>query len=272
MQSIDYVTEYWERQSCGTGITDAQKHGRDYFEDIENYRYTIEPEIFSFAQFTRHYGEKMLEVGVGAGTDFVQWVRAGAKAHGIDLTTEGVENTRHRLEVFSLKAETVQQANAESLPFADETFDLVYSWGVIHHSPDMEQCFAEIARVAKQGGTIKLMVYNRHSIQTYLWWVRFALLKGKPWRSLSYVLHHHMESKGTKAYTRREISAMAKYHGLKILFIDTTASPFYDLLETRPWPLRVVAKMAVSLFGRTNCGWFLRVVMTKPVSPRAVST
>jgi hypothetical protein len=69
------VREYWNHASCGTEFIDSPKFSQAYFEDIENFRYTIEPEIFSFAQFSRFRDKKVLEVGVGAGTDFIQWVR-----------------------------------------------------------------------------------------------------------------------------------------------------------------------------------------------------
>lgn len=91
------VQSYWNKQACGTGFTRRQKFTKAYFDEIERHRYAVEPEIFAFAQFTRHYGQKILEVGVGAGTDFLQWVRAGAHAYGIDLTTEGVAHVQHRL-------------------------------------------------------------------------------------------------------------------------------------------------------------------------------
>ena len=85
------VAAYWNRATCGTDVTLATKYSREYFEEIEHYRYRMEPEIFSFAQFTRYRDKRVLEVGVGAGTDFLQWVRAGAKAYGVDLTPAAVE-------------------------------------------------------------------------------------------------------------------------------------------------------------------------------------
>ena len=95
----------------------------------EGFRYQIEPEIFAFAQFTRYRGQRLLEVGIGAGTDFLQWVRAGAKAHGVDLSREAVDHVKHRLQVYGLSAEDVRVADAENLPYEDNTFDVVYSWG-----------------------------------------------------------------------------------------------------------------------------------------------
>lgn len=88
------VKDYWNEQPCGTQFSDSEKLSQRYFNDIEKHRYFVEPEIFSFAQFTRFHGQKLLEVGVGAGSDFTQWVRAGTKAHGIDATAEGVAHVK----------------------------------------------------------------------------------------------------------------------------------------------------------------------------------
>jgi len=79
------VYSYWNKASCGTEFVKQEKFTKEYFEEIEKIRYSLEPEIFSFAQFTRYHEKKILEVGVGAGTDFLQWVKAGTQAHGIDL-------------------------------------------------------------------------------------------------------------------------------------------------------------------------------------------
>jgi len=263
MTILGEVHDYWNRESCGAGVTDAPKHSREYFEEIEQYRYRVEPEIFAFAQFTRHAGEKMLEVGVGAGTDFLQWCRAGTQAYGIDLTEEAIANVRERLNVYGQHAAELKVANAESLPYPDDTFDLVYSWGVIHHSPDPEKAFSEIARVTRSGGTVKLMLYHRHSLVALYLWVRYGLLRGRPWRSLSDVMYHHMESIGTRAYTRSEIRDMARRHGLSVRSVDVTASPTYDLLAQYPWPLRAIAYVLASLLGYSRCGWYMRIEMAK---------
>ena len=263
MTTLGDVHDYWNRESCGAGVTAAAKHSREYFEEIEQYRYRVEPEIFAFAQFTRHSGQKMLEVGVGAGTDFLQWCRAGTQAHGIDLTEEAIANVRERLNIYGQRAAELKVANAESLPYPDNTFDLVYSWGVIHHSPDTEKAFSEIARVTRKGGSIKLMLYHRHSLVALYLWVRYALLGGRPWRSLSDVVYHHMESIGTRAYTRSEVREMARRHGLSVRNIDVTASPTYDLLAQYPWPLRAIAYVLASALGYSRCGWYMRLEFTK---------
>ena len=98
------VHDFWNEQSCYTPVTKAAKFTREYFEEIESFRYFDQPFIHSFAQFSRYHGKRVLEVGFGAGTDFIQWLRAGARTSGIDLTPEALENVRHRIQTYDLPA------------------------------------------------------------------------------------------------------------------------------------------------------------------------
>ena len=134
-------------------------------------------------------------------------MRAGAIATGVDLTEHAVELVRRRLELEGLEAE-VRTADAESLPFEDASFDRVYSWGVLHHTPDTGKAVSEAIRVLRPGGEACVMLYARHSWVAYGLWVRHALLAGRPWRSLADVLSTHMESEGTKGYTKRELRGL----------------------------------------------------------------
>ena len=256
------VKKYWNKASCGTEFIAAEKFTPAYFEQIEAFRYTIEPEVFFFAQFTRFHGKKMLEVGVGAGTDFVQWVRAGAKAHGVDLTEEAIENTKRRLELAGLHAAELRVADAEALPYDDNSFDLVYSWGVIHHSPNTEQCLREIVRVAKPGGTIKIMIYNRHSLFAYYRYLIAGLLRGRPFQSLKKVLWNHQESAGTKAYTFREVRAMLSALPVSCINIKAPVTS-HDLLYYKSWPFRAIAYCAAALLGWHRAGWYMMLELQK---------
>lgn len=206
----EQVRAYWEQEPCGTGPTitgEAVTNTIEYFDRIEEYRYAVEPFIHSVAQFTRWHGKKMLEVGVGAGTDHLQWARAGAECHGVDLTEAAIQTTRKRLELYGLES-SLQRIDAEALPFPDNHFDLVYSWGVIHHSSQPAQIIQEIRRVLRPGGTFIGMMYRRPSGYAFKLWVKFALLKGRPTRSAADVVWHHTESIGTKTYTVPELQSM----------------------------------------------------------------
>jgi ubiquinone/menaquinone biosynthesis C-methylase UbiE len=160
------VRSYWEQEPCGTAksITgELEPLTREWFDQIEAHRYAVEPFIHSAAQFTRHHGKTMLEVGVGAGTDHLQWARAGCICHGLDLTEAAIETTRARLAIYGLQS-ALQRFDAETLPYPDASFDLFYSWGFIHHSEDQGRITGEIDRMLKLGGRLVDMVYGRRSL------------------------------------------------------------------------------------------------------------
>ena len=119
-------------------------------------------------------GKDVLEIGCGTGVHARLLAAAGARVTAVDLTPTAVELTRRRLELARLDAD-VREADAESLPFADGSFDFVWSWGVIHHSESTDRVIAEIARVLRPGGRLALMVYNRNSIT---FWVDYVLYRG----------------------------------------------------------------------------------------------
>jgi SAM-dependent methyltransferase len=228
------VRGYWNRQSCDTDQARSEKHSREYFEEIEGWRYADQPFIHSFAQFTRYHGLRVLEVGFGAGTDFIQWVRAGARVSGVDLTEEALENLTHRLRVYGLPApERIEVSDAEHLPFPSESFDLGYSFGVLHHTPDTEGAIRELVRVVRPGGQLKIMLYNRWSIFAFNLWARHALLRGRPWKSLRWALWHHMESLGTKGYTRGELRRIFTPLPVTDLRIVTETTGIDHVIATR---------------------------------------
>src|SRR5213593_5199475 len=105
------VRTFWDQGSCDTQVAQSSKFSKDYFEEIETYRYFDQPFIHSFAQFSRYRDKRVLEVGFGAGTDFIQWLRSGARANGVDLTAEALANLTHRISVYHLpQPESIQVA------------------------------------------------------------------------------------------------------------------------------------------------------------------
>lgn len=243
------VHDFWNRQSCGAYASHAEKYTKSYFEDIEEFRYREQPYIHEFAQFTRYSGKNVLEVGFGAGTDFTQWLRAGANATGIDLTEEAVANLSHRIAVYGLpQPKKISVGDAENLNFASNTFDLGYSFGVLHHSPNTVKAIQELVRVVRPGGEIKIMVYNRRCIAAFKYWVKYALLKGKPWKSFYWALWNHMESIGTKSYSRSELKQMFTTLPLKNIRIHTyvTSADYMAFSAFKPLNLLVRAILALA--------------------------
>jgi 2-polyprenyl-3-methyl-5-hydroxy-6-metoxy-1,4-benzoquinol methylase len=148
---------------------------REWFEEIDRRFLSASyfakgPDGRPFGRYMRpeHMtGKKVLEIGCGMGTHAAMISRLGADFTAIDLTERAVQATRRRLEVFGLKG-NIQRADAEHQPFADKTFDFVWSWGVIHHSSSFDTCVSEVARILKPGGRIMLMVYYRPCIVYYI--------------------------------------------------------------------------------------------------------
>ena len=186
------VRKYWQAAPCGSRLTKAEPGSRAFFDEIEATRYRLEPFIAKFAEFERWRGKDVVEIGVGLGTDFIQFARAGAVLSGIDLTPASIELARRRLALEDLDAE-LRVADAENLPFSDESFDFAYSWGVLHHTPDTFRAVREAIRVTRAGGRVCVMMYARHSWVSYALWLRHALLAGRPHTSLRHPRAPHRE-------------------------------------------------------------------------------
>jgi SAM-dependent methyltransferase len=264
------VQEFWNRQSCGevyaTGDTLT-----DRLEAQARARYELEPYIFDFARFEDGRGRDVLEIGVGMGADHLEWAKHTPRSlTGVDLTPRAIELTRARLDAYGL-ASRLECGDAEGLPFPDDSFDLVYSWGVLHHSPDTPRAVAEVYRVLRPGGIARVMIYHRWSITGYLLWLRYGMIKGI---GLSDVYAHYLESPGTKAYTIEEAK------GMFAQFDNFSARPklsFGDLLQgavgqrhdgtvlrlaKRLWPRAIIRRLLA------HHGLMLLVEAEKSAKPR----
>ena len=156
------VRAFWQAHPCGVKFADAEPGTRLFYERVEEHRYSKEWHIPAAADFAGARGLRVLEIGCGLGTDGAQFARAGADYTGVDLTEASVELARRRFELFELPGR-FQVADAEALEFADESFDLVYAHGVLHHTPDAAAAVREIHRLLKPKGRAVVMLYHRDS-------------------------------------------------------------------------------------------------------------
>ncbi len=224
------VRNYWEKEPCDT------RYGRSadilrYHDEIERKRYQLEPFIMDFAGFAESGNKRVLEVGVGVGTDFWQWIKSGARAVGMDIPLASIEITRRHLHARGVRADRygLLVADAEKLPFREDSFNVVYSWGVLHHTPGTEAAFAEAFRVLAPGGTFKGMVYHSPSWTCWLLWLRYGLLVGRPSVTVQDVVAKHLESPGTKVYGAHEICRVLADIGYRDIRTETVLGPS-DLL------------------------------------------
>lgn len=166
--TINEVKGFWNANPCQSDLSREQDR-RSYFEDISNKRYHgREWHVPTVAQFSEFRGKDVLEIGCSIATDGLEFARNGARYVGVDLTPKSIEMAKERFNLFGFPG-TFEVANAETrLPFPDDSFDHIYSFGVIHHSPVPERIVREIYRVLRPGGTLTVMLYNRSSINYYI--------------------------------------------------------------------------------------------------------
>ncbi len=214
------VREFWQAASCGERLYLETAERAGYMRQAEE-RYRLEPFIADFARFEASRGLRVLEIGVGLGADHQRFAEAGARLTGIDLTERAVEHTRRRLSLFELSS-NLSVGDAEALDFPDASFDVVYSWGVLHHSPDTPRAIDEVRRVLKPGGIARIMIYHTWSMIGFMLWVRYALLRLRPWTSMRTLYARHLESPGTKAYSIAEARwLMRRFESVRIRTVLT---------------------------------------------------
>ena len=246
------VKSFWERRPCGAqDVASFDEGSLEFFEAIERMRFGEDDFMFDVVGFDRWRGKKVLEVGCGLGTDLLQFARGGAVVSGVDLTEKGATLTNRRLKLYGLSGD-IMVADGERLPFTDNSFDLVYSWGVIHHTPDTREAARELVRVCKPEGRVLVMVYHRWSLVALQAWLVYGLFAGKPYRSAAQVISEHMESPGTKVFARRE--ALSLFNQLKELEIQTILTRYDLRLGRRRFLPRWLRKIMPS-----HWGWFLVV-------------
>jgi len=262
------VYEFWNDAACGENLLlcDTSREG---YEKQAKARYGLEPYILPFADFASTKQLRVLEIGVGLGADHQRFAEAGANLSGIDLTERAIVHTKKRLHAWGLSSD-LKVGDAEHLDFAANTFDLVYSWGVLHHSPDTFRAVQEVWRVLKPGGHAKIMIYNKYSIVGLMLWVRYALFRLKPWTSLVEIYANYLESPGTKAYSAPEAEFLFQaFDNVKIRNVLTHG----DLLESgagqrhqgpllsfarKVWPRSIIRRYFQS------AGLFMLIDATKP--------
>lgn len=223
------VHKFWNDASCGEGLYLKGESLKDRFNEQLKQRYALEPEILEFTRFGQYAGKKVLEIGVGLGADHQMWAEQRCDLYGIDLTERAINWTQKRFEVFGLTSD-LRVGDAENLPFSDKEFDVVYSWGVLLYCPDMYRAISEVHRVLKPGGEAIIMLYHKWSFVGYMLWLRYALLRLRPWLSLKFIYSEYLESKGTQAFTICEVRDFFQEFETVVIDINLTHG---DLLTSQ---------------------------------------
>ena len=245
----EQVREWWNRNPMSYDVDDPipyEEGSQEYFREIDRrifhpryMRLTADDKgrVFGrYVDFDALARKDVLEVGCGSGIAAQMLAEAGATLTAVDLTPWAVETTRARLDAFWLDAE-VFEADGEALPFDDASFDLVFSWGVIHHSSDMDRALRELVRVCRPGGTLVLMVYHRRSLfyATYKAFQRFLPLARRLGLHFEGARAGDTEGLIARHFTIDELRAKLEAGGLR----DVRIEPYGQDAELLPLPRRL---------------------------------
>ena len=258
--------EQWSQDPCGAEYDREHELGtREFFDEVERYRYQdYAPWMPRLMGFEECRGARLLEVGCGMGTDLLQFARNGARCTGVDLTPRSVEITRHRFKLYDVDGD-FSVSDGEHLPFRAESFDVVYSNGVLHHTPDTAGAIREVHRVLRTGGVAKIMLYHRNSLN---YWVEIIVRRGVlgleflRGRSAEEIMSRVIEFSDhdarplVKVYSRREVREL--FRGFREVRIEVE-----QLMRDELRFLKVLVSGAMLDQLRRRIGWNVIVTAIK---------
>ncbi|MBV8197059.1 MAG: class I SAM-dependent methyltransferase, partial [Candidatus Eremiobacteraeota bacterium] len=217
---IDAVRAFWDARPCNIRHSTKPVGTAEYFDDVEARKYFVEPHIPGFAEFGRWKDKRVLEIGCGLGTDTMQFLRAGAQVTAVDLSPESLALARQRAEIFGLQDRVrFYEANAERLSetVPAEPYDLIYSFGVLHHTPHPERALDQLRAYAHPGTTFKLMMYYTFSCKVL--WVVATDGHWRFWDWRRIVARNSEAQTGcpvTYTYTKRELTSLLEARGFRV--------------------------------------------------------
>lgn len=206
------VRDYWNSRPCNVRHSQKPVGTREYFDEVEARKYFVEPHIPGFAQANRWAGKKVLEIGCGIGTDSINFARAGADLTVVDFSEKSLEICRNRFATYGLKA-SFYCGNAEQLSafVPVQAYDLIYSFGVIHHTPHPERVFEQLKQYCKPDTEMRVMLYSKWCWKVF--WIILTYGKGAFWRADELVRTYSEAQTGcpvTYYYSSAEIRRLLK--------------------------------------------------------------
>lgn len=157
------IRKYWNSQPCNVRHSSLPVGSKEYFEEVRNKKYYVEPHIKKFADFDMWKDKRVLEIGCGIGTDAIEFAKAGANYTGIDLSDASLTIAKKRFEVYDLNADLFNMDATDDNLSHLGLFDLVYSFGVLHHHPNVDKIINSVSNMLVPNGKFKFMVYAEHS-------------------------------------------------------------------------------------------------------------
>ena len=267
---VDKVQQFWDKNPCNVRHSPSKIGTKKYFAEVEKRKYFVEPHIPKFAEFQKWKGKKVLEIGCGIGTDTISFARAGAQVAAVEISKKSLELAKKRAKVYGLQNKIqFYLANAEELSkiVPVEPYVLIYSFGVIHHTPHPEKVIAEIKKYTHKNTIIKIMIYHRFAFKVL--WILLKFGKGAFWKLDELIANHSEAATGspvTYVYSKAQAKKLLrdfkiidmkvdhifpysipdyrKYRYKKVLYFRLLPKALFHLLETRfGWHLLITAKV-----------------------------
>jgi 2-polyprenyl-3-methyl-5-hydroxy-6-metoxy-1,4-benzoquinol methylase len=220
--ALEKVQQYWDTHPCNIKHSSEPIGTKTYFDQVRKRKYFVEPHIPHFAEFDLWENKKVLEIGCGIGSDTQSFAEAGARITAVDISEQSLAITKKRMKIFDLNHIHFYHANAEELTkvLFIGMYDLIYSFGVLHHTPHPRKAFREIIKFMGPHTVFKLMVYNKFS-----WKVLWIILKyghGAFWKINKLIAENSEAAFGcpiTHVYSKKEIKKILEQCGYKIISI-----------------------------------------------------
>lgn len=258
----------WNAQACGE--LPGDKQSIDYFDAVARDRYRQQPWMHDYFKYERFAGQHVLEIGIGQGTDMMQFAKEGAICHGVDITQNHLKLTALNATLRGYKID-LHEIDATKLPFADNSIDCVYSFGVLHHIPEIDQVVKEIHRVLKPGGRVMIALYYKWSA-FHLFWkilangIRNGWLFTKGYRGLLATIELGADGVSIKPYVRLFSKSEVRNLMKQFVLVDLSV---HQLHEDHFWPpflARFLRKHLKQL--EQHMGWYVTYQGCKPKERR----
>lgn len=269
--NIQKVEEYWDRRPCNIRHSPKPIGTLEYFNEVEARRNFVEPHLRQFSQFSRWKGKRVLEIGCGIGTDAINFARSGAKVTAVELSQKSLKIAKQQAKVFGLQDKiTFYHGDAEHLsdfvPIAD--YDLIYSLGVIHHTPHPEKVIEQMQSYMQPGSTIKLMIYRRYSWKVL--WILLTFGHGQFWRINELVASHSEAQTGcpvTHLYSHRQIRKLLHRFNIVKMHVDHIfpyrIKDYIQYRYRKVWYFRWMPN-PIFKWLKQNFGWHLMITAQVP--------
>lgn len=221
---IQNVKKYWNDRPCNLRHSQKEVGSKEYFEEIAKRKFLVEPHLPDFADFASMKGKKVLEIGCGLGAASINFAKAGAEVTAVDLSQKSIDVAKKNAESMGVSDKIkFYQGNAETLSgfVPEEKYDLIFSFGVIHHTPHPDRIVEELKEFLAPKGQIKIMVYYRHSWKVL--WILAKYGKFKFWKLSELIAKYSEAQTGcpvTYAYSKKSARELFEQKGFKVNAVE----------------------------------------------------